>query len=411
MSVTKIAEAAKICSRELVATTAENRKLALLAIAEGLKNNKNEILIMNQKDLSNAKLTKLSDALIDRLTLSSERIDAMVDAVIAIAKQDEVVFQTLEKITRDDGLIIKKQSIPLGVVGIIFESRPNVIIDCAALCIKSANVAILKGGKEAKHSNQILAQVVRTAIKQHIPVDTVQLLNTKEEAQDLLTQKNLVDVIIPRGGEKLIEYVMENSKVPVIAHFKGLCHLFIDASANEDNAYEIIINAKCQRPGVCNAVETLILHKNLSKQFLKRLNDGFTENKIEMRVSPSLREFFPSSKAAHPDDWSTEYLDKIISIIQVKDIFEAIAHIQTFGTRHTEAICSENKKNIELFLNAVDASCVMVNASTRFNDGGQLGLGAEIGISTTKLHAYGPMGAKQLTTSRFVVVGEGHVRS
>ncbi|MCB0348820.1 MAG: glutamate-5-semialdehyde dehydrogenase, partial [Bdellovibrionales bacterium] len=221
----------------------------------------------------------------------------------------------------------------------------------------------------------------------------------------------LVDVIIPRGGQALIDYVVENSTIPVIAHFKGLCHLFIDETANLEEAFNIIINAKCQRPGVCNAVETLILHENLPKTFLEKLNEGFSQNEIEVRASPSIKKYFTDAKPAHPDDWSTEYLDKIISIIQVKDVNEAIAHIQTFGTHHTEAICSQSDANIDLFLRSIDASCIMINASTRFNDGGELGLGAEIGISTTKLHAYGPMGAKELTTSRYVVTGQGHIRS
>ncbi len=410
MSILKRAEAAKKSSIELLTSTAEDRRSALIAIAEGIRLQSDVILALNQKDMIAAEKSKLSAALKDRLLLTKERVEKMARSVEEIANQDEVVFQIIEEKKRKDGLIIKKQTIPIGVIGIIFESRPNVVIDCAALCIKSANAALLKGGKEANHTNQILMQIVREAIRSFLPVNTVQLLSNKEEAQEMLTLKGLVDVIIPRGGEGLINYVMDHSKIPVIAHYKGLCHLFIDSSADLDKAYEIIINAKCQRPGVCNAIETLILHKDLTDDFLTKLHNGLSANGVEMRVSPSIRKWFPTSLPVHPDDWSTEYLDKIISIIQVKDVHEAIAHIQTFGTRHTEAICSDHDKNIELFLNSVDASCIAINASTRFNDGGELGLGAEIGISTTKLHAYGPMGARELTTSRFVVVGNGHIR-
>jgi glutamate-5-semialdehyde dehydrogenase len=410
MSAAKKAEAAKRSSLELLSSDSEKRKQALVSIASRLLQYKDSILEMNIKDVEAGKKQGLTSALLDRLSLTPERIENMAKAVEAIAQQQEVVFKTIEEKVRKDGLIIRKQSIPLGVIGIIFESRPNVVIDCAALCIKSANVVLLKGGKEATNSNQILVKIIREAIQGFIPVDTVQLLDSKDEAQELMSLKNTVDVIIPRGGEALINYVVENSLVPVIAHFKGLCHLFIDATANLEQAYQITMNAKCQRPGVCNAIETLILHRELPAVFLQSLHDGFAKAGIEMRVSHSLKDKFPTAKAAHPDDWSTEYLDKIISIIQVKDVHEAISHIQTFGTHHTEAICSGTQKNIELFLNSIDASCITINASTRFNDGGELGLGAEIGISTTKLHAYGPMGAKELTTSRFVVSGNGHIR-
>jgi glutamate-5-semialdehyde dehydrogenase len=410
MNVTKKAEAAKKASLELLSSTKQQRTSALLAIAEGLREERDLILAANKKDMQHADEVALSGALKDRLLLNASRIESMARAVEDISKQPEVAFQTIEETKRSDGLVITKQRIPLGVVGIIFESRPNVVIDCAALCIKSANATLLKGGKEAQHSNQILIDIVRKAITEYLPEDSVQLIDSKEEAQEMLTLKDLIDVIIPRGGENLIDYVMEHSTIPVIAHYKGLCHMYIDSSADLDKTYEVILNAKCQRPGVCNAIETLIIHKDIPAKFLQRLHEGFLKHETEMRVSPSIREYFPTSVAVLPEDWSTEYLDNIISIIQVKDMQEAIAHIQTFGTHHTEAICSETKNNIEVFLNSIDASCIMVNASTRFNDGGELGLGAEIGISTTKLHAYGPMGAKELTTSRFVVIGKGHIR-
>jgi glutamate-5-semialdehyde dehydrogenase len=410
MDILQMAKNAKAASVKLLSSKAKDRNGAILAIAQNLLDKKAEILAANAKDIDLAKQQKTSAALIDRLLLDEKRLLALIESVKSIAAQDEVVFQTLSETKRKDGLIIQKQSIPLGVIGMIFESRPNVIIDAATLAIKSANAVLLKGGKEAQHSNQILSDIVREAITLFIPRDTVQLITSKEQIADMLELRDYIDLVIPRGGEGLIDYVYKNSKIPVIAHFKGLCHIYIDESANLTQAIEICLNAKVQRPGVCNAMETLLLHEKLPTSFYQKLFQVLNDNHVEIRADEITHKILPETKLASPADWDTEYLDKILSVKTVRNIDEAISHIQKHGTHHTEAILSTTTSNIEKFLNSIDASCITVNASTRFNDGGELGLGAEIGISTSKIHAYGPMGAKELCTARFVIVGEGHIR-
>jgi glutamate-5-semialdehyde dehydrogenase len=388
----------------------EHRTNALKSIASNLKNNIDKIIRANERDLFNAKELNVSTALLDRLKLDKERIMEMVSGVLSIASQNQVVGEITETQTREDGLIIEKQRIPLGVIGMIFESRPNVVIDCSCLAIKSGNCIILKGGKEANESNRILTEIVRKAIKEFIPEDVVQLIDSREDVASLLQQVGLVDVIIPRGGEKLINYVYENSKVPVIAHFKGLCHIFIDQSANLDNAIKIIINAKTQRPGVCNAMETLLLHKDLPQSFRDNLLSELIKKGTEIRVCENTIHSNSKVNVANDIDWNTEYLANILSIKTVENLEMAITHIQNHGTHHSEAIVSNDQESINKFLFQVDASSIMINASTRFNDGSEYGLGAELGISTTKIHAYGPMGAKEMTTLRYLVKGNGHIR-
>lgn len=387
------------------------RNQALLAIADELLLQTEQIIKCNQKDMQQGKEKNLSSALLDRLLLDEKRVQAMSDGVRSIAAQTQVVGAIDETHTREDGLIIQKQRIPLGVIGMIFESRPNVVIDCSALAIKSGNCIILKGGKEAHHSNQVLTDIVRNAIQKHIPQDVVQLIKSREEVSILLEQVGLIDVIIPRGGEKLIQHVYDNSKIPVIAHFKGLCHIFIDESAKLEEVSAIILNAKTQRPGVCNAIESLLLHKNLPTQFSSELFSKLIEKKTELRLCQELAAKHQGYPLATEQDWQTEYLDNILSIKQVDSVEMAISHIQKYGSNHTEAILSQSDEHISMFQQQVDASSIMVNASTRFNDGGEFGLGAELGISTTKLHAYGPMGAKEMTTTRFLVTGKGHIRN
>ena len=388
----------------------EHRTNALKSIASNLKTNIDQIIKANEKDLFNAKELNVSTALLDRLKLDKERIMEMVSGVLSIASQNQVVGEITETQTREDGLIIEKQRIPLGIIGMIFESRPNVVIDCSCLAIKSGNCIILKGGKEANESNRILTEIVRKAIKEFIPEDVVQLIDSREDVASLLQQVGLVDVIIPRGGEKLINYVYENSKVPVIAHFKGLCHIFIDQSANLDNALKIIINAKTQRPGVCNAMETLLLHKELPQSFRDKLLSELIKKGTDIRVCEKTTHNNSKVNVANDIDWDTEYLANILSIKTVENLEMAITHIQNHGTHHSEAIVSNDQESINQFLSQVDASSIMINASTRFNDGSEYGLGAELGISTTKLHAYGPMGAKEMTTLRYLVKGNGHIR-
>jgi glutamate-5-semialdehyde dehydrogenase len=407
----KTAIDAKSASVQFAKCSEQNRNDAICEIGVQLSNRSNEILAANKIDIEKAKNENLSSALLDRLLLDKERLAGIISSVAAIAKQSQVVGEITESNTRGDGLIIEKQRIPLGVVGMIFESRPNVVIDCSCLAIKSGNCIVLKGGSEAKESNRVLADIVQDAIQQFIPKDVVQLIDSRAAVAQLLNQVGLIDVIIPRGGEKLIKYVYENSKVPVIAHFKGLCHIFIDESADLESALAIILNAKAQRPGVCNAMETLILHSDLPQAFITKVIDELIANKIEVRADVGIEYAKEPLKTATIQDWETEYLDRILSIKLVNGIDEAINHIHEFGSHHSEAIISSNQKNIDIFKTQVDASSIMINASTRFNDGGEYGLGAELGISTTKLHAYGPMGAREMTTTRYLVTGKGHVRS
>lgn len=296
----------------------------------------------------------------------------------------------------------------------IFESRPNVVIDCAALAIKSSNAIILKGGKEARHSNEFLGNIIQQTIEKYIPKESVQVINSdgREQVKELLELNQYIDVVVPRGGEQLVEFVHKNAKMPVIAHFKGLCHMYLDKAANVEKALELVINSKTHRVGVCNAIETLLVHRDLLPQIAQKLTQELQKRGTELRVD---RAFMEASHAeliaAKSEDWDTEYLDNILSIKTVASIDEAISHIDQHGSYHTECIVSADNKACDQFLSSVDASCIMINASSRFNDGGQLGLGAELGISTTKFHAYGPMGAAQMTTTRYVVVGDGHLRS
>lgn len=406
-------EAKLACEAKYLFNTKDesDRNKAIENISSLLISKTADILAANKKDLIKAKSDNLDDALIDRLKLTAERIQSIANSAKQIAKQDQVVGEVTESITRADGLLIQKERIPLGVIGMIFESRPNVVIDCSCLAIKSGNCIILKGGKEAKCSNQILAKIVQEAIENFIPKNTVQLINSRDDVALMLSQVGLIDVIIPRGGEKLIQYVYDNSKVPVIAHFKGLCHIFIDQSANLKDAINIVINAKTQRPGVCNALETLLIHKDLPTNFADDLILALIEKGTEVRVCNNTQTSNTNVIPAIDQDWDHEYLSNIISIKTVDSLEHAITHIQKHGSQHTESIISETPSNIELFKKQVDASSIMINASTRFNDGGEYGLGAELGISTTKLHAYGPMGAKEMTTQRYIVTGKGHIRA
>ena len=409
----EIAKKSKEAAKQLMRLDHKTRKNILNEMASSLEKRKDDIMAANKLDLAAAEESGLSGSMIDRLKLDEPRIESMVQGVRAIAEQEEVVGTFHGEFTDDKGLKIKRQRIPLGVILMIFESRPNVVVDCAALAIKSSNSIVLKGGKEAKHSNEILGDIIQNAIGNYVPKECVQVLasDKREVVSELLELNQYIDVVIPRGGEKLVKFVHENAKMPVIAHFQGLCHMYLDKKADLDKAMKLVLNAKTQRTGVCNAIETLLVHEDLLKDFAPRLTKELQAKGTELRVD---KEFMMASKAdlkaATDEDWSTEYLDNILSIKTVKSLDEAVVHIDRYGTYHTECIVSEDQAACDEFLNSVDASCVMINASSRFNDGGQLGLGAELGISTTKLHAYGPMGAEQMTTTRYVIVGEGHTR-
>lgn len=388
-----------------------SRKNLLLQLAQAIRSRKNDIQNENQKDMGNAK--DYPEALRDRLLLNADRIEAMARSVEEIAAQEDVVGKIEKEVRRDDGLLIQKIRVPLGVILMIFESRPNVVIDAAALALKSSNCLILKGGKEAQFSNQILGEIIQDTIKNVLPASCIQVLSSTDRTQvdELLKLNQFIDVVVPRGGEKLIEHVYENAKMPVIAHYKGLCHLYIDESAREDFAKDILINAKTQRPGVCNAVETLILNKKIVKTLGVNLLQSLEEKKTKIKVDKVFNELTGLHyEVATERDWDTEYLSNILSVKVVENLDEALLHIEKYGSHHTEGIISESSENIKKFVLATDSSCVVINASTRFNDGGQLGLGAELGISTSKLHSYGPMGAEQMTTLRYIVTGEGHIR-
>lgn len=410
----ELARKGKKASRVLQSITHEQRKEILMAIAHNLRINKTDIKHANAKDLAQAKEMDLNSALLDRLELNDDRIDGMIKGVEEIAEQPEVVNSFSHEFTNEAGLTIKRQRVPLGVILMIFESRPNVVVDCAALALKSSNAIILKGGKEAKHSNEILGNIIQTSIEKFIPKETVQVLasDQRELVNELLNEKENIDVVIPRGGHRLIEFVSENAKMPVIAHYNGLCHMYIDNKADLKKASDLVINAKTQRTGVCNAIESLLVHKDVLNEFAPHITKELQAKSCEIRADKTFIESANTKLTeATEQDWDTEYLDNILSIKTVSNIDEAIDHISKHGSFHTEVIVSEDAENQNRFLNQVDASCVMINASSRFNDGGQLGLGAELGISTTKIHAYGPMGAEQMTTSRYVVVGDGHIRA
>ncbi len=403
------AQAAAQAASKLLAISESARNVALQNIANAIRASSEQILAANQQDIEQAHRTGLSHAMIDRLTLTPSRLSDMADSVDAIAHQEAVVGIVESSITTDDGLNIAKQRVPIGVLAMIFESRPNVVIDCSALAIKSGNAIILKGGKEAAHSNQALYDVVQTAIEGILPADAIQLLRTRDDVAELLSQGEHIDLVIPRGGHGLVSYVVENAKMPVLAHDKGLCHMFIHHTAKPEFINQMVLNAKAQRPGVCNALETLILDKRLDKAVIISLLSELQQAGVELRLD-SACPMIDGATVATDADWSTEYLDLILAVKMVDDTQAACAHINQFGSKHTESILAQDADAIAYFQSHVDASAIMLNASTRFNDGGQFQLGAELGISTTKLHAYGPMGAKEMTICRHLVTGDGHIR-
>ncbi len=414
LHVADLARLAQATTPRLRMASETARTQSILAIQSALIEKTAAILAANREDVEDGRRASLSAALLDRLTLTPARITALAASLETIASSPAVVGAIEQRSLRPDGLEILKTRIPLGVIGVIFESRPNVLIDCAALAIKSGNAILLKGGSDAGRSNAILGSLVRAAIAPFLPADSIQVIPAGDRRLTLeMVQLNgLIDLIIPRGGEGLIRMVQENARIPVIAHAKGLCHLYIHADADVDQAIAITMNAKTQRPGVCNAVETLLVHDALAKTLLPPLMAKLLEAHVQLRVEQPLLDLYPQLglTLATPEDWDMEYLDLILSIKLVPDEDAAIAHIQKYGSHHTEAIVARDSAVIGKFETAIDASCIAVNASTRFNDGGELGLGAEIGISTSKLHAYGPMGARELTTSRYVLHGSGHCR-
>ncbi len=405
-------EESKKISREIATLSGATKNKVLNEMADALIEHCDFIVSCNQKDMSAGRLAPLDDALLDRLLLTGDRVKDMADAIKEIATLKEPVGRNLDGWVTENGLNIQKVSIPIGVIGIIYESRPNVTTDTAALCYKSGNVCVLKGGKEAEHSNKAIANVLRSVLaKNKLPEQAIALLpdSTRDGVANLIKQDKYVDLIVPRGGEALIKYVSENSSVPVVKHDKGLCHVYIDKDANHEKAIQIAINAKVQRPGVCNAMETLLVHKEVAAYILPPLHEAYQRYGTELKGCDQSKKFI-DIQCATQEDYDTEYLANILSIKVVENVEDAIHHISKFGSGHSEAIISENYSIVNRFLNEVDAACVYANASTRFTDGAAFGLGAEVGISTNKLHSRGPMGINDLTTFKYKIYGQGQIR-
>jgi glutamate-5-semialdehyde dehydrogenase len=382
-------------------------------MADLLEAGEQELKEANAQDLEAATKAGMSGAFLDRLTLSSKTIQAMARGLREVAQLPDPVGEVAKSWERPNGLRVSKVRIPLGVIAIIYESRPNVTADATALCLKSGNAVVLRGGSEAVHSNQAIVTLLRKACEAtQVPADAVQTLPTtdREALEILLGLEDEIDLVIPRGGEDLIRFVARNSRVPVIKHSKGVCHVYVDADADLEMAWRVCLNAKVQRPGVCNAMETLLVHRDVALGFLPRMAELFQEQGVELRGCAKTKAILPRIKEAQEEDWATEYLDLILSVRVVENLQQAIEHIRKYGSQHTESIITRDQERARLFVQGVDSSAVFVNASTRFNDGAELGLGAEIGISTSKLHAFGPMGLEELTTTKFVVLGDGQIR-
>lgn len=412
--VTELARKAKQASRILSCTPTDKKNAALRRAATLITgSHRDAILRANDADVAAAQKNGISAAMLDRLRLDGARLQAVANGVLAVAELPDPVGQTVEERTLPNRLHVKRIRAPLGVIAIIYESRPNVTADAAALCLKSGNACILRGGSEAFETNKALAAAFNEALlAESIPEAAVTLIPTTDRAAtlELISLDELVDLVIPRGGESLIRFVAENSRVPVIRHYKGVCHVYVDGSADLDMALRIAMNAKTHRPGVCNAMETLLIDEACVNAFLPRVADALITAGVEIRGDAAVCRMVPTAKRATPETWDTEYLALILSVAVVNGLDGALAHIAAHGTQHTEAIVTNDPAKADRFLREVDASLVLWNASTRFNDGGELGLGAEMGISTTKIHAYGAMGLNELCTVRWIAIGDGQVR-
>ncbi len=408
-----VADRAREASRRLSRISTEAKDRALKEMAEQLLRQTAYLIAENEKDVACAKCQGLPPAMIDRLTLKDETIREMANGINEVAALPDPVGKVTSMWRRPNGLLVGRMRIPLGVIGIIYESRPNVTADAAALCLKSGNAVILRGGSEAIHSNIAIGRILRDVLKEaSLPEAAIQVVDTtdREAVYELLQLEEYIDLIIPRGGEDLIRAVVRQSRIPVIKHYKGVCHVFVDADADLEMAANICLNAKTQRPGVCNALETLLVHREAAPRFLPEMARRLRESGVVIRGCEETRAVVPEAQEATEDDWYREYLELILAVRVVGSIDEAMDHIARYGSLHTESIVTRDYANAQRFLNEVNSSTVLVNASTRFSDGFQLGLGAEIGISTTKLHAYGPMGLEELTTTKFIIYGNGQVR-
>lgn len=413
MNLINMGEAAVSAKYELQKMTTEEKNRGLLAVAKALADSKNIIINENAKDIQAGEEKGMHPGLIDRLRLTEDRINAMSEGLIQIAKLTDPIGEVIGQFERPNGLHIEKRRVPLGVIGIIYESRPNVTADAFGLCFKTGNAVILKGGSDALSSNIAITKIIRESLKKEgINPDAIQLIDSTDRAvtQQLMKLNRYVDVLIPRGGAGLIRSVVDNSSVPVIETGTGNCHIYVDETADINMAVGIIINAKTQRIGVCNACESLVIHKNIAGKLLPVLGEALKEKNVEMRGDSLTKEYIPYCTDATDEDYGKEYLDYILSMKVVSDIDEAITHINKYNTKHSEAIITQDTASAEKFLNEIDAACVYVNASTRFTDGFEFGFGAEIGISTQKLHARGPMGLNELTSYKYAVTGTGQIR-
>ena len=409
----EIGESAKVAKRALAKLTTGEKNNILLKAADALKNNYEEILKANKIDLENGEKNGLKPSIMDRLALSKDRIYAMADGLEQIAKLPDPIGEILNMKTLPNGLIVGQKRVPMGVIGIIYEARPNVTSDAFGLCLKAGSAVILRGGKEAINSNIATINVFKNAIKAlNVDENIVQLVEdtSRESANQMMKMNGYIDVLIPRGGAGLIQAVVQNSTVPVIETGVGNCHIFVDESADINKAVNIIVNAKAQRPGVCNAAETMLVHENIANEFLPVAIKALREKNVEIRGDKAVKAIVNDVIDATEEDWATEYLDYILAVKVVKNIDEAIDHITKYSTGHSECIVSESYTNTQRFLQEIDSAAVYVNASTRFTDGNEFGFGAEIGISTQKLHARGPMGLKELTTTKYLLYGNGQIR-
>lgn len=408
-----LGEQARAAAHRLTALTAAKKNQCLVAMADGLLANRAAIQAANAQDLAAGRTAGLSAALLDRLALNDKRIEAMAAGLREVAALSDPVGRVLEDRTRPNGLRLQKVAVPIGVIAFIYESRPNVTADAAGLCLKAGNAAILRGGKEAIQSNRAIASaLLDSGARAGLPANAVQLVQTtdREAVRELVQLTGLVDVVIPRGGEALIRAVAENARVPVIKHYKGVCHVYVDRDADFDMAERIVLNAKCQRPAVCNAMETLLVDEAAAKTFLPRIASALLARKVELRGDDATQKLVATARAATEADWSTEYGDLIINIRVVAGVDAAIEHINRYGSQHSDAIVTRDRAAAARFLHEVDSAAVYHNASTRFTDGGEFGMGAEVGISTDKIGVRGPMGLEELTTYKWIVEGTGQVR-
>ena len=412
--INELGEQAYAASREVASVSTEIKNTALNAIAKEIIKNKDDLIKINDQDLQTAKKSGLETALLDRLELTTARIDAMADGLKQVADLEDLIGKTTEYVEQASGIKVGRMRVPLGVIGIIYESRPNVTADAAGLCLKSGNATILRGGSEAIHSNQAIANCIRAGLKNTgLPENAVQLIETteREAVGELLRMSDYVDVIVPRGGKGLIERVSAEARMPVIKHLDGICHVYIDDEADIEKAISIAYNAKTQRYGTCNTMECLLIARSQAKTVLEKLGPMYQEAEVEIRGCEESKKILGNIKIATDEDYATEYLAPIMSLKIVSNIDEAMQHIDKFSSKHTDTIVTENKLNADRFLREVDSSSVMLNVSTRFADGYEYGLGAEIGISTDKFHARGPVGLEGLTSQKYIVLGDGNIRS